>query len=78
EGGLSDTEILYSETQSRILVTVSPANAAQVEEIFGSDAACIGRVIGDRKLVVASTSGGVLIDQGLDELKKAWKAPLEF
>jgi len=78
EGELTDTETLYSETQSRILVTVSPGHAPEIEAIFGDDASRIGTVISERTLLVASKRGGTLIERDLAQLKKAWKASLDL
>jgi phosphoribosylformylglycinamidine synthase subunit PurSL len=78
EGTLNDTEILYSESQSRILISVSPDHASDIESLFGADAACIGKVQPDQKLVITSRMGGTILEQGLDQLKKAWKSPLDL
>ena len=78
EGELTDTETLYSESQSRILVTVSPGHAPEIEAIFGDDASRIGTVISERTLLVASKRGGTLIERDLAQLKKAWKASLDL
>jgi phosphoribosylformylglycinamidine synthase len=76
--GMSDTEILYSESQSRILISVRPEAAEQVESLFGSDARRIGTAIPEKRLIIRSKNNGILIDRGLDSLKRSWKAPLDF
>lgn len=78
EGNMSDTEILYSETQSRIIISVSPDNAHVIEEIFGRDARCIGKAISEQRLIITSSQNGVLMDRDLASLKRAWKTPLDF
>jgi phosphoribosylformylglycinamidine synthase len=75
---LNDTEILYSESQSRILISVSPEHASEIEALFGEDAACIGKVIPEKKLSIASAKGGILLDKDLSQLKQAWKVPLDL
>jgi phosphoribosylformylglycinamidine synthase subunit PurSL len=77
EGQLTDTQILYSETASRIIITVRPENAEAVEAVFGSDISRIGRVTSKRDLKVKGT-GGIIIESSIDELKAAWKEPLNF
>ncbi|MGC9323586.1 MAG: AIR synthase-related protein [Desulfomonilia bacterium] len=78
EDDMSDTEILYSESQSRIVITVPPDKADQIEALFGNDAAPIGHVVPDGRMVVRSHNGGTLIDEDIMKLKSAWKAPLNF
>jgi phosphoribosylformylglycinamidine synthase len=77
EGKLTDTQILYSETASRIIITVRPENAEAVEAFFESDILRIGRVTSERRLKIKGT-GGIIIDSSIDELKAAWKEPLNF
>jgi phosphoribosylformylglycinamidine synthase len=46
EEDLKIQELLFSETQSRLIVTVAPENTKKFEEIFGyEDFALIGKVI---------------------------------
>ncbi len=78
EENMSDTEILYSETQSRIIISVSPENAHSLEEIFGRDARCIGKAIPEQRLIITSSKNEVLLDRDLASLKQAWKAPLDL
>lgn len=78
EQDLTDTEILYSETQSRIIVSVSPENAAALENLFGDDARCIGHAISDQRLIIQSRQSEIIIDRQLSALKASWKAPLEL
>ncbi len=75
---LNDTEILYSETQSRIIVSVAPENASAFEQLFGSDARRIGQAIPDRELLIQSRRGGLIIDSPLSKLKASWKATLDL
>ncbi|MDT8271644.1 MAG: AIR synthase-related protein [Desulfomonilia bacterium] len=78
EGTLSETDLLYSETPSRILITVSPDRARQIEDLFGDDAACIGQVISEPYLTIVSRNRHPLIDEDIMTLKAAWQAPLDF
>jgi len=74
---LTATELLYSESQSRILVTVKPANSAKLEELFGADAKRLGEVTAAPELIV-SQAGQNVIKATLNELKQAWQATLDF
>ncbi|MEA2101133.1 MAG: AIR synthase-related protein [Thermodesulfobacteriota bacterium] len=74
---MNDTGILYSETPSRILVTICPENAGALEDIFGDQAKCIGKTTKHSQLLVKGTKGQTLIDEEIDALKKAWKATLK-
>ncbi len=77
EGKLNDTQILYSETASRIIITVRPGNAEVVEALFGDDISRIGRVTSDKRLIIKG-SNGIIVNSDIDELKAAWKEPLKF
>ncbi len=75
---MKDTEILYSETQSRILLAVDENDAEKVEEILGDDASRIGIVTAEPRLVVRGLDGTVIINEHIDRLERAWKATLDF
>lgn len=77
EGKLTDTQILYSETASRIIITVRPENTKAVEALFDDDISRIGCVTSDKRLKI-NGSYGIIIDSNIDELKAAWKEPLDF
>jgi phosphoribosylformylglycinamidine synthase len=78
EAEMNDTEILYSESQSRILISVSPENAREIESIFGSDASRIGIAIPEQRLIIRSKNNEVIIDRDLASLKRSWKATLDL
>ncbi|HNU74845.1 MAG TPA: AIR synthase-related protein, partial [Deltaproteobacteria bacterium] len=78
EAEMNDTEILYSESQSRILISVSPENAREIESIFGSDARRIGVAIPEQRLIIRSKNNEVIIDRDLASLKRSWKATLDL
>ncbi len=76
--GMRADEILFSESQSRFVVTVAPDNAAAFEAAMAeNDCDKIGEVTADRILVVEQ-SGRQLIKENLADLKQAWQAPLDF
>ncbi|SIT92858.1 phosphoribosylformylglycinamidine synthase subunit PurL [Edaphobacillus lindanitolerans] len=82
EGLGADVEItgspitaLFSETQSRFLVTVKPEDA----EKFGQrvkDAKHIGTITDDARLVIRSADAGTLIEEEINRLETAWKGAI--
>jgi len=78
EAGMRADEILFSESQSRFVVTVAPDKAAAFEEAMARNVCRkIGEVTGDSMLLVEQ-NGRQLIKEALVELKQAWQAPLDF
>ncbi|HPI92051.1 MAG TPA: AIR synthase-related protein [Deltaproteobacteria bacterium] len=78
EKGMNDTEILYSESQSRIVIEVSPDKRKTFTKLMGRDAVCIGSTTGEPRLVIRAKSGHTLICQTLVDLKTAWKKTLDL
>ncbi|MCM2265281.1 MAG: AIR synthase-related protein [Desulfuromonadales bacterium] len=76
--GLSDDRLLFSESASRLLVTVHNEQRAAFEAVFaGQSCACIGRVTAVPELRIVSLTGTMLTVASCDELKAAWLAPLK-
>jgi len=70
--------VLFSESQSRFVVTVHPENRTPFEESFrGVPFGQIGVVIKERRFKAVGLDGERVIDCSIDELRKAWKRPLE-
>lgn len=77
EEGLREDTLLFSESQSRLLVTVAPAHQSTFEALFaGQCCSLIGEVRTDRELRITGLEGELLINATIDELKEAWQAPL--
>jgi phosphoribosylformylglycinamidine synthase len=76
--GMNDTEVMYSESAGRIVIEVHKDNAAEIDEIFSKDAACIGMTAKAPQFVIKSSSGDYLLQEGIDTLKAAWKTTLDF
>ena len=77
DGNMREDRLLYSETASRLLVTVKPGNRERFEALFaGQELACIGRVTDDRTLKIVGLSGHILVRSTIDDLKEAWQSPL--
>jgi phosphoribosylformylglycinamidine synthase len=69
--------LLFSESQSRLLVTVSPDHVDPFEALFsGQSCACIGEVVANPELTISGIDGKTVMTAKLDDLKQAWQAPL--
>jgi len=76
--GQSDAVLLFSESASRLLVTVRPEKAEAFEAaLAGSVLACIGEVSAGPALTIKGLSGAEVINSDLGVLKAAWQAPLK-
>jgi phosphoribosylformylglycinamidine synthase len=75
---LGADKLLFSESQSRLLVTVPTRYQERFEELFqGQSFALIGKVVEAPALKVCAGAGSVLVQAPLDRLKSAWQAPLK-
>jgi len=78
DGPLREDMLLFSESASRLLVTVRPEHQARFEALFaGQAAACIGQVTEAPRLQVTGLRGEILLRSSIDELKQAWQSPLQ-
>jgi phosphoribosylformylglycinamidine synthase len=77
ETGLSNHEILFSESNGRFLVTV-PREKLEAFETQMQDTtfARLGEVTEDERLRILDSSDRVIVDSDLRELKESWRAPL--
>ena len=76
-GALTLTEALYSESASRLLVSVAPDKAAEFEALFGASAPFIGEVTSDARLTVASADSA-LFSAPVEALAHAFKATMDW
>jgi len=76
--GLSAAQILFSESASRLLVTVRNENRNAFEALF-ADQSCafIGRITAIPELRIIGLDGELLMNIGNDDLKAVWQAPLK-
>jgi phosphoribosylformylglycinamidine synthase len=75
-GVFRDDYLLFSESQSRFVITVKEEHAASVAKLFGSlPYGVIGKVTKEPRLVVSGVYGGRLIDIDIAQLKASWLAP---
>ena len=79
EGITSFSECLFSESQSRLVMTVAPSSREAFERIFAGDTiACIGRVRQDEEIVFMKSSSENICRLTCQEAKEAWQQPLKF
>jgi len=73
-----DDLVLFSESNGRILVSVSPAHRDRFEEIMqGVPMGRIGEVNGSGFMKVTGTGGVMLVSLPCEELWRRWKRPLD-
>jgi phosphoribosylformylglycinamidine synthase len=76
-GELRADAVLFSESASRLLVTVRPGDRERFEALFaGQDCACIGTVIAAGELRITGLTGERLVCCPIADLKAAWQSPL--
>jgi len=74
---MREDKLLYSESASRLLVTVKPAAQERFESLFaGQEFACIGQVSNDEYLKIIGLQGETLVHSAINDLKEAWQSPL--
>ncbi|MEE9366879.1 MAG: phosphoribosylformylglycinamidine synthase subunit PurL [Dehalococcoidales bacterium] len=74
-----DDFILFSESNSRFIVEVSPDKKDAFEkELKGAPFARIGQVTDEPKLEVCGRKGTTVVSISIDELKEAWQKPLRW
>jgi phosphoribosylformylglycinamidine synthase len=74
EGKKRDDFILFSQSNSRFIITVPPEKKEDFERIMDDkNYSQIGIVTQDKKLKIKGINGRPIIDSDLDQLKKAWK-----
>jgi phosphoribosylformylglycinamidine synthase len=77
EGLARDDELLFSESQSRLVVTVRPEHRDAFEARFaGRPVARVGEVTAETTLSLTGLGGTEVVRADLAELKRAWQEPL--
>ncbi len=77
EEGIREDALLFSESQSRLLVTVRPALQEAFESLFDNqDVSLLGEVTEDQELRIVGLQGEILVRSTIDDLKEAWQSPL--
>ncbi len=79
KGDLRDDFILFSESQSRFLVSVNKKHKDDFEKAMqDTPFSLIGEVREEKRLKVFGLSGKLIIDEDIYELKRSWKETLWF
>ena len=75
--GLGPEALLFSETPSRLVITVNPERQTRFEEMMaGHSCHRLGEVTGAGRLLLEG-DGDAWVDAGLADLKAAWQATLK-
>jgi phosphoribosylformylglycinamidine synthase len=78
QGQKRDDCLLFSESQSRFVVTVSPAQGAEFENCLkGNVFASIGKVTDEKRFILKGLSGKVAVDDDISEIKESWQKTLK-
>jgi phosphoribosylformylglycinamidine synthase II len=78
DGPLREDSLLFSETQSRFLVTVHPENRTSFEAVFAEqELSLLGVVTEDKELRLTGLDGEILVRSNILSLKEAWQTPLK-
>jgi phosphoribosylformylglycinamidine (FGAM) synthase-like enzyme len=73
---LSNTEILYSESAGRFVVTIDPARKKSFEKLFrGTKIGLAGKVTDSERFIISGKTGNEIINEDVLTLKAFWKKP---
>jgi phosphoribosylformylglycinamidine synthase subunit PurSL len=77
EGSLDDDAKLFSESNSRFVISCAPEDESAVESVF-RDMACarVGKVLPEKYLRITGEKGRRLVDVDIDALRRAFKETL--
>jgi phosphoribosylformylglycinamidine synthase subunit PurSL len=77
-GVFRDDYLLFSESQSRFVITVKEENLETLQGILnGVDVGVIGKVTAASRLKITGIFGSVVVDSDVAQLKEAWVAPFK-
>ncbi len=77
DGSLREDQVLFSESQSRLLLTIAPEQRQRFETLFARQSCrLIGEVLQEPVLRVEGDDNQPLLELNITELKTAWQAPL--
>ena len=75
--GKRDDYALFSESQSRFVVTIAPDYRDEFESMMeGNEYAMIGRVTNDKTLSIRGLSGREVVREDIYALKESWQRPM--
>ncbi|HNT57387.1 MAG TPA: phosphoribosylformylglycinamidine synthase subunit PurL [Syntrophales bacterium] len=79
EGIDRDDHLLFSESQSRFVVTVAPRHRKGFEKILeGNTFAAVGAVMADGVFRIKGLGRYVIVEERIEELTDTWQKPLAF
>ncbi|MDO9528808.1 MAG: AIR synthase-related protein [Syntrophales bacterium] len=79
EGIDRNDHILFSESQSRFVVTISPSAKSEFEKLMmDSTISNVGEVLSDGIFKVGGIEGNIIIEEDINKLKETWQRPLDF
>lgn len=72
--------LLFSESPTRFVLEIAPANVPALQALFGADVplTVLGQTVKEPRLRIADRAGSWLIWAPLDSLKEAWQKPLAW
>ncbi|MGZ3649351.1 MAG: AIR synthase-related protein, partial [Syntrophales bacterium] len=71
--------LLFSESQSRFVVTISPEAKKSFEAMMkGITMGQVGTVLAEGLLKIDGLDGERIVEEDVNELKAAWQRPLNF
>jgi phosphoribosylformylglycinamidine synthase subunit PurSL len=77
EGTLDDDTKLFSESNSRFVVTCAPERAHELEELFyGLPCAPVGKVLEKKRVLITGENGRQLVDSEISKLRRVFKGTL--
>ena len=73
---LTDTQIMYSESAGRFIITVNPDKKEMVESFFSSNTlCCVGCTLEPPEFSIQAQNGKLIIKEDIHQLKNIWKKP---
>jgi phosphoribosylformylglycinamidine synthase len=78
DGALDDDAKLFSESNSRFVVTCAPDKEAALESLFrGLPCARVGRVMAEKRVCITGEGGRRLVDIDIEALRRVFKETLD-
>ncbi len=72
-----DAVLLFSESNTRLLLEVAENDQHELADVFSEfPAVQVGRVVEDDRVTIYGANGPMVIDSALSDLKECWKRPL--
>ncbi len=77
DGVLDDDARLFSESNSRFVITCAPEQETALEAIFrGLPCARVGRITAEKRVSMTGAGGRKVVDMDIDALRRAFKGTL--